>query len=343
MTESRLSKYQQANRAHMITFMTVLQKCPIFISLFILNGDRYKVPLEHNYHPLFLRDNFKRAVDDPVSLDTEYFSDHQHWDNSTTSAYDQSTQWPLWARISTFDRLAVHHWFNSPETAVEREAFLNAGILLKIDRVWAWQHRATQPGLGLSSVVTATADDSKIYSNTRYHHVYRIFSCGRYDPTSAVYAREVARIDANHGAIFSGFLNGSDNKFFDQDLYVLIDKIKLLRGKDGRFSSGGCGSYSYTRDGAIFSSYNRENCELVHDIWRVYAGDADTAVKYYLDSSTRPGYHKIAIGDMAIAHLDELAATKSNRIRSLPAHQLRQYPNDLTELREKIFSNDIFV
>jgi hypothetical protein len=40
---------------------------------------------------------------------------------------------------------------------------------------------------------------------------------------------------------------------------------------------------------------------------------------------------------------DELAAIKANRIRSLPAHQLRQYPNDLTELREKIFSNDIFV
>jgi hypothetical protein len=277
MTKSRLSQYQQAERDHLITFMTVLQQCPIFTSLFILNGDRYKAPLEHSYYPLYLGSDFKKAMDDPLSLDTRYFSDHQHWDNSTTSAYDQSTQWPLWVRISTFDRLAVHHWFNSPETAVERQAFLNAGILLKIDRVWTWQHRATQPGLGLSSVVTATADDSKIYSNTRYHHVYRIFSCGHYDPTSAVYAREVARIDAHHSAIFSGFLNGSDNKFFDQDLYVLIEKIKVLRGEDGRLSEQWPYHQSRSYDNQVESNCPNNispRCQHLQHTRAIYRGPA---------------------------------------------------------------------
>lgn len=347
--KSRLSPEQARNRTHLMTFIQVLQRCPKFVSTFILNGDRYAAPLEHGSYQLVIPSYFKEALADPRSLDLRYFSDHTHWDQAARdddalnnpwqcTSPARMYEWPSWIRISTYDRVALNKWFTSSETAKERQEFLDAGIALSLDRVWRWRYASDCTPM--ISPVSATDEDPKIYSNTNYHHVYRIFSSTLFDPQNESSKRHVDRIQRNNEQVLQTFINGSENRFFDQCLHVLHEKVRRILELPRLFE---CGWYSYRPDGIVFKSTERELCELTCDIWQIYTGnDAITPVKYFTDTTTRPCYHIIAIGNTAIAEMDELTKEPANKVKSLPAHQRRTVEFDPVELSEAIFSDDIF-
>lgn len=209
---------------------------------------------------------------------------------------------PEWIRIRTFDRLAFMRWAFSEEYEYERKLFTDKGIDISFDRSWTWN----SPWKTYNHLS---------HSDSRYNHAYRIFFTQRSSRPGTI----------RHDIVYLP----SENRFFDQDLFILVEKIRNSSNCVFPAYESQNGVWNFESDGVTFSYSSRLDCELIKVIWDIYGGDQNAPILY--GKHVKCQLHSIAIGATAVTEL-----LNNSEFRTTDRHQVPQHEINIEDIRKII-------
>lgn len=304
--------FNEKDRKFTYALFQTLGKCPKFVSTFIrgeyATGEVQLYTGEMTSWSYFSTDGkltkFEDLIDNPELLDTVYYCDNPVWDtirhDNGNFAKKYQHRWPWWDRYTTADRIAAVEWFYGDSCADERQHFIDAGLNVSGQSSWCWIHRPVSD-----------------YTASRVHSMWKRFNDSTYVRTYQAFITPVVEHVATsvNGSVKCGFANISNtNRFFDQNLFSLIDDLRKTSYGD-QFEQYGVpsfchsisGSHRFTNDGVLYTAYGekdsaRQRVELILAIWKAYHVDcpAEVPIEFFKDSDSRPYGQILAIGEKAI-------------------------------------------